>query len=77
MDRDVEVLAADVVEGVEVSGRRVALLRSGDVEPDDTGVPPADGALGDLDRPGGLTHRGHQHLHDDRMAGRLRRCARR
>ena len=49
---------------------RIAGLRTGDVEADDTGVPPADGTLGDLDRAGGLAHRGDEHLHDDRAAGR-------
>ena len=61
-----------VLERVEVAGRRIALLGPGDVEPDDAGVAPADRALGDLDRAGGLAHRGHEHLHDDRRAGRGR-----
>ena len=69
VDRDVEVLAADVVEGVEIAGRAVALLRAGDVEPDHAGVAPADRAFRDLDRAGGLAHRRHEHLHDDRLAG--------
>ena len=71
VDRDVEVLAADVLEGVEVARRRIALLGPGHVEPDDAGIAPADGALGDLDRAGRLAHRGDQHLHDDRVAGLL------
>ena len=49
-----------VVERLEVAGRAVARLRPGDVEPDDARVAPADGALGDLDRAGGLAHRGHE-----------------
>ena len=70
VDRDVEVLAPDLVERIEVAGRRVALLGPGDVEPDDAGVAPADRALGDLDRAGRLAHRRDEHLHDDRVAGR-------
>ena len=69
VDRDVEVLLADVLERVEVARRRVALLGSGDIEADDARVAPADGALGDLDRAGRLAHRGHEHLHHDRAAG--------
>ncbi len=63
-----EVLAPDVLEGVEVAGRREALLRAGDVEADDTGVAPADGALGHLDRAGRLAHGRDEQLHDDGMA---------
>ena len=63
-----EVLAADVVEGVEVARRREALLGSRDVEPDHAGVAPADRAFGDLDRAGRLAHRRDEQLHDDRMA---------
>ena len=70
MDGDVEVLAADVLEGIEVAGRRIALLRPRDVEPDDARVAPADRAFRDLDGAGGLAHGRHEHLHDDRMAGR-------
>ena len=68
VDRDVEVLAADVLEGVEVARRREALLGSRHVEPDHAGVAPADRAFGDLDRAGRLAHRGDEQLHDDRMA---------
>ena len=35
MDRDVEVLASDQVEGVEIAGGRIALLGTGDIEADD------------------------------------------
>src|SRR5260370_1073819 len=58
MDRDVEVFATDVLEGVEIPGRRVPLLGARDVEADDPRIAPADGAFGDLDRAGGLAHRG-------------------
>ena len=68
MDGYVEVLAANVLERIEIARRGVALLRAGDVEPDDACVAPANGALGDLDRAGRLAHRGDQHLHDDRVA---------
>ena len=64
-----EVLAADQVEGVEIAGGRIALLGTGDIEPDDPGVAPADRAFGDLDRARGLAHRGHDRAHDDGMAG--------
>ena len=67
VDRDVEVLAPDEVEGVEVPRRPVARLGAGDVEPDDARVPPADGTRGDLDRAGGLAHGRHQQLHRDRV----------
>jgi hypothetical protein len=70
VDRDVEVLAADVVERLEVARRRIALLRSGDVEPDDARVAPPDGAFGNLDRSGELAHRGDEDGHHDRPAGR-------
>ena len=65
-----EVLAADVLERVEVAGRPVAGLRAGDVEADDAGVPPADGELRDLLRPGGLAHRRDERADHDRVAGR-------
>ena len=38
-------------------------------KPDDAGVAPADCALGDLDGPRSLAHRGDEDLHDDRVAG--------
>lgn len=46
MDRDVEVLPVNVLEGVEVAARRPACLRAGDVEADDAVVAVADGGLG-------------------------------
>src|SRR4029079_12575204 len=68
VDRDVEVLLADLVERLEVARRAVAGLGTGDVEAGDAGVSPADRALGDLDGARRLAHRRHQHPHDDRMA---------
>src|SRR5919108_4713194 len=38
VDREVEVLAADVLEGVEVARRRKPRLGARDVEPDDAAV---------------------------------------
>ena len=70
MDRDVEVLATDVIEGVEMTGRPIAGLRPGDVEADDARVAPADGTLGDFDGPGGLAHGGDEQLHRDRVTVR-------
>src|SRR5207245_6781928 len=69
VDRDVEVLVADLVERLEVAGRRKALLRAGDIEADGTDVAPADRRLGDLDRAGVLPHRGAEVLHGARPAG--------
>ena len=66
-----EVLATDVLERVEVARRSVAGFGSGDVVADHARVAPADGAFGDLDRASGLAHGRDEHLHDDRMAGRL------
>ena len=70
VDRDVEVLPADVLEGVEIAGRRVALLGTGDVEADHALVAPAHRAFGDLDRTRRLAHRRDDGLHDDRVTGR-------
>ena len=72
VDRDVEVLAADEVERVQMAGRPIARLRPGDIEPDDARIAPADGALGDLDRAGGLAHRGDDRA-SRRSGGRPRR----
>src|SRR3954469_25067163 len=71
VDRDVEVLAANTVEGVEVAGRPVALFGTGDVEADHAGVAPADRTLGDFDRASRLAHGRHQQPHLDRPAGLL------
>src|SRR4029078_5794221 len=72
VDGYVEVLAADVLEGVEVRGGPLFGLGPRDVEADDTRIAPADRAFGDLDRTGRLAHGRHEHLHDDRVAGWLR-----
>ena len=70
VDRDVEVLRRDELEGVEVAGGRVAGLAAGDVEADHAGVAVAHGQLGDLGGVGGVAHG-----RDDR-ADRERRCRR-
>jgi hypothetical protein len=70
VDREAEALPLDVLEGVEVAGRRVPLLGAGDVEADDAGVAPAHGELGDLERAGGGAHGGDQR--PDGEAGALR-----
>jgi hypothetical protein len=69
VDGDVEVLAADDVERVEVAGGPVPGLGPRDVEAHHARVTPADGALGDLDRAGSLAHRRDDGLHDDGPAG--------
>src|SRR5439155_22838480 len=69
MDRDVEVLPAHVVVSIEIARRRVALLGTRHVEPDDSGIAPAHGALRDLDRTCRLAHGRHEGLHHDGMAG--------
>ena len=60
VDREVEVLTPDVLERVEVPGRREARLRARDVEPDDASLPPADREVGDLERAGRRAHRRQQ-----------------
>ncbi len=70
MDGEVPVLPLDVLERVEVPARREPGLRAGDVEPDDPVVAVAHGELGDLERPGGVPHRGQQGADAD--AGLLR-----
>ena len=49
VDRQVEVLATDVIERVEVAGRRVTAFGARDVESDDSTLAPADGKIRDLD----------------------------
>src|SRR5215510_5421207 len=68
MDRDVEVLAHDVLERVEVTGRRIARFGARDVEAADAFVAPADCELGDLQRQGGSPHRRAQHAQRDLAA---------
>src|SRR5207342_3047343 len=43
VDGEVEVLPLDVLERVEVAGRRIASFRARDVEPHDAGVSETDG----------------------------------
>ena len=64
-----EVLALEVLEGVEVAGRGVAGLGAGDVEPGHAAVAPLHGQLGDLHRPGGVPHGGQQLAHHDAPVG--------
>ncbi len=66
VDREVEVLSRDEVEGVEVAGRRVPGLRPGDVEPDHAFVPMPHRQLGDLDRSRRLAHGGDDQPDGDR-----------
>ena len=66
VDREMEVLVGDEVEGVEVPRRRVAGLRPGDVEPDHSLVTMANRHLGDLDRARGLAHGGDDQPDRDR-----------
>src|SRR5205823_4593955 len=65
MDREVEVLAADLLEGVQVPRGRVAGFRAGDVEAAHTAIAPSHGELGDLEAPGGGSHRRQQRADGD------------
>src|SRR6185312_825484 len=75
MDGDVRVLLADVLEGVEVTGGREALLGPGDVEADHADVAVAHRQLGDLPRARGVAHRGEQAADPDLSPGRRGRRA--
>ena len=66
VDREVGVLALEVLERVEVPGGRVARLRARDVEADDPLVAVGDGQLGDLPAAGLVPHGGEQLAHHDR-----------
>jgi len=68
VDREVEVLVSDQLEGVEVPGRRVSRLRSRDVEAEHPGVAVTDRQLGDLDRARRLAHGAQQQAGDGRPA---------
>ena len=71
VDGEVGVLALEVLERVEVTGRREARLGAGDVEAGDAAVAPRDGELGDLHRAGLVPHRGEQLAdHDAPVGGR-------
>src|SRR5438093_5486373 len=67
VDRDVEVLAAAVLERVEVRLGRVARLLAGDVEADDATLAVRDGELGHLERVGPVAHRGDDLAQRDRV----------
>ncbi len=60
VDGEVEVLATEVLERVEVTGGRVARLGPGDVEARDALVAVADRELGDLGGLGSVPHRRQQ-----------------
>jgi len=60
VDREVEVLAGDVLEGVKVAAGRVAGLGPGYVEAHHALVAEAHGQLGDLQRAGCRAHRGQE-----------------
>ena len=72
VDGEVEVLALEVLERVEVPGGRVARLRAGDVEAGDPAVPPGHRERRDLHGAGRVTHRGQELAYDDPAAGRGR-----
>ncbi len=76
VDREVGVLAAQVLERVEVPGGREAGLGPGDVEPDDAarrGSATASSAISR--RAGGVAHRGEQGADPDRACRRRPRSA--
>ena len=68
VDGEVGVLALEVLERVEVPGRRVARLGAGDVEAGHAAVALGDGELGDLHRAGLVAHGGEQLPHHDPAA---------
>ena len=68
MNREAGVVVSHVLEGVQVPGGRVARLRAGDVEADNSLVAEPDRQFGDLARPRGVPHRGDQAAHRDGVA---------
>src|SRR5690606_5764115 len=74
VDREVEVLPLQVLERVQMPGRRIARLGAGDVEADHADVPEANGELGDLGGASGVAHGGEQRADPDRGSGLPRRC---
>ena len=60
MDRDVEILSHDQLEGIQVPGGREAGLRPGNVETDHAGIAMPHGQLGDLPAAGRGPHCGNQ-----------------
>src|SRR4029078_6106030 len=69
VDGEVEVLPLEVLESVEVPGRREAGLGAGDVEADHSLVAPGDRARGALPRPRLVPHGGQQLAYDDPPTG--------
>ena len=65
VDREMEVLPANVIERVEVAGGWVAGFRAGDVESHDPLIPPTDGQFGDLERASRRPHRRQQRADAD------------
>ncbi|SKZ78352.1 Uncharacterised protein [Mycobacteroides abscessus subsp. abscessus] len=63
-------VGAHVLEGVEMASRRIARLRTCDVESDDALVAIAHREFGDLACTRGVTHRGHQAANRDRSSAR-------
>ena len=61
VDGEVEVVPLDVMEGIKVSGGRIACFFAGDVKTDHDVVSPFDGKLGDLQRMSESAHGGEQH----------------
>src|SRR5882672_6838114 len=59
------IFPAQVFERVEMAGRRVSRLRTGNVKPDDARVAVVHGQLGNLERPRRMPHRGQQRDHPD------------
>lgn len=68
VDREVVVLALEVLEGVEVPGGRETGLGARDVEADDTRVAVAVGEFRDLQGAGRVPHRGQQGADPDAVA---------
>lgn len=60
MDGEVRVGIPHVLEGVQMTTRRIPGLGTGDVEADHTAVTESHSQFGDFTRPGGMTHGGQQ-----------------
>ncbi len=69
VDREVRVLPTQVLEGVEMTGRREPRLRPRDVEAHDAAVAVLDGELGDTTGVRGRADRGEEDANADRVSG--------